>query len=305
MYYLDIVLMVNGVMDALILLFSSKLLHRKIYPACLVLGVMIGEIPVLLSVLPYNSLFEPLSICSKVVIPLAVAGIGMRARSWGDLIKCFLYFTVLTAMTGGVAYAGIEWFGLAGPAAGFSLTMDNLWLIFVLILLLYLCYRIWGKNNYNLAISRQVLYPVELDFGSGNVLRTTALLDTGNELRDPLTDKPMIVIQEDIALKYLPVKIIELLEGPWSDLADPRQLLWNSSDFAAPSVTFIRINSVNGQSWLPGIRSVRLKISQGNVSWENTVTAAIIPRLLSKENKFEALLHPDHVYKEKCREETA
>ncbi|ADY55016.1 peptidase U4 sporulation factor SpoIIGA [Syntrophobotulus glycolicus DSM 8271] len=301
MYYLDIVLLINGLMDALILLFASKLLHRRIYPAFLISGALLGEIPILLALFPYN----PLVHLSKVIIPLAVAGIGMRARSWGDLWECFLYFTVLTAMTGGAAYAGIVWFGLADTAAGFSLTLDNIWLLLALILVLCLCYRLWGKNNGKQSFFSQVLYRIELDFGGGSVLKTTALLDTGNELRDPLTDKPMILIQENVSLTALPRPIAEFLQCPWRDLADPCSLLWNSSNNIAERVTFIRVKGVNGQSWLPGVRSVRLKITEDGSVREKTVTAVIVPQLLSSDNKFEALLHPDHVCREKYREEIA
>lgn len=305
MYYLDLLLLVNGLMDALILFFTAKLLHRKVYPLFLITGVVIGEIPLLLTLLPYSSLFNPLYNGCRVIIPLAVAGIGLRTRSWGDLLRCFLYFMVLTAMTGGAVYAVIMWLGLSDSVTGFSLTLDNIWLLPVIILLLYLCYRLWGKNTYYQAFFGQVLFKIKLDFGGGNVLTTTALLDTGNELRDPLTNKPMILIQENIAMKALPPPIVEFLQSPWRDLADPRQLVWSSGYNIAERITFIRVKGVNGVSWLPGVRSVRLRIIKENSPREKMVTAAIIPQSLSVDNKFEALLHPDHVYRETYREETA
>lgn len=300
MIYLDIVLLVNGAMDAFLLVFTAHLLRKRISGLNLFLAVLLGEIPIFFVLFELTGLVA----VSRVIIPLLMVGIGLRTRSVGEMAKGLLYFSLLAAGCGGIYYALAGWLGMTG-GDGVYLSLKDLWVLPVIALVLIGGYRIWARvQNANLILDN-ILFDTEVSFDNGESLRVKALLDTGNELRDPLTGTPVMILEERIARKVIPEKIREFLELPWRDSANPWSYVWNDEELCLHKLVFISAKGINGQTWLPALRLGKVKIVQGDREWEQLVTVALVPQVLSAESKFQALLHPEHIQKSANKEEIA
>lgn len=299
MVYLDITLLINGAMDAFLLFFTARVFRKKITPVFFSAAVMLGTIPVLLKVFGFSLLY----IISKVLIPLAMVGVGLKIKSIGELSRCLLGFSLLAALTGGSIYVFTEWFGLA--KIGENWELRNLWLLPVISLSLLVSFNLWEKLSKKNLYLDNVLYKIELDFGEKRQITLTALFDTGNDLRDPLTDKPVIVVEEKDVLQILPEKLKGFLELNWRQSVNPWSYLWKGDDYFVDKVVFIGAKGINGQCWLPGIRSTLRIFFPDNSVRELPVTAALVPQVLSKENRFQALLHPEHIREKSYKEEIA
>lgn len=290
MYYLDITLAVNGLMDAFLLGFTAYLLRRRIDPGRLLIAVIIGGIPVLFIL--YD--FSDLTTVSRVLVPFIMVGVGLRTRSLVDLAKGVICFSLLAAACGGSFYFFAGWLGLSDKITPFLTLAKFLFLPFIIILLIGGC-RIWEKINRTNLFLDNILYEAEIFFEDKS-LKIKALLDTGNDLRDPISDRPVMLLEEKAALPVLPPDILNFLSLSWRDsTSDPWPFLWNAEHYYLPRITFISAKGINGQSWLPGIRSVKVQISQSGSSWEQLVTVALVNRKLSSEEKFQALLHPEQI----------
>lgn len=290
MYYLDITLAVNGIMDAFLLGFTAYLLRRRIYLGHLLIAVIIGEIPILLIL--YD--FTDLTAVSRGLVPFIMVGIGLRTRSLVDLAKGMICFSFLAAACGGLFYFFAGWLGLSDKITPFLTLSKFLFLPFLIILLIGGC-KIWEKINRSNLFLDNILYDAEILFGDKS-LKVKALLDTGNDLRDPLSGKPVMLLEEKAALPVLPQDILDFLKLPWRESgSDPWPFLWNTEHYYLQKIIFIAAKGINGQSWLPGIRSVKVQIGQGGNTWEQLVTVALVNRKLSSEDKFQALLHPEQI----------
>ncbi|HHV64752.1 MAG TPA: sigma-E processing peptidase SpoIIGA [Peptococcaceae bacterium] len=300
MIYLDIILIVNGAMDAFLLLFTAYLLRKKISGLNLFLAVLLGEIPVFLILFDLSA---PL-IAAKVIIPVAMVGLGLKTKSFGELARGVLYFSLLAAVSGGIYFALSAWFGLTGGENSF-LNLRDLWFLPMTALVLMAGYKFWEKSLKTNLYLDNVLYDAELCFEPERKLKVKALLDTGNELRDPLTGTPVMLLEERAAQKVLPEKIKQFLQLPWQESPNPWSYLWQDEESSLHKLVFIAAKGINGQTWLLGIRLGQVKFSQGDQEWEHPATVALVPQTLSTERKFQALLHPEHIQKLKGKEEIA
>jgi stage II sporulation protein GA (sporulation sigma-E factor processing peptidase) len=300
MIYLDIVLLVNAGMDAFILLYTAYLLRRKVKVLNILLAVALGELPVLLIIFDSSVLVS----LSKVLIPPAMVKIGLSTKGIHGLLKGLLYFSLLTAVCGGIFYAFAGWIGLE-VGQGEFISMAQLWIFPLIILLAIGGQQLWERIRKANLILDNILYDVELSYDGEKSLKIKALLDTGNNLRDPLIGTPVMIMEEKIAAQILPEKIKVFLDTPWQDNPNPWSFIWNDEEYALQSLVFISAKGISGHTWLPGVRMSKVKISQGEKQWEQGVTVALVPQVLNTENKYQALLHPEHVQKLIEKEEIA
>lgn len=300
MYYLDLILLVNGAMDGFLLGFTAHLLRKKIHWLNLLLAIIIGELPVIFILFDLAGLVA----VSRVLIPLAMVCIGLRIKSIQEVTKGLLIFSLLAAGSAGIYYAISGWIGFTGGEET-SLTLRNFWFLPLCALLFMGGYRLWEKISKANLILDNILYDAEVFFDNEESLQVKALLDTGNELRDPLTGAPVMILEEKAALRLLPEKVQEFLQLPWRESSNPWSFLWKDEELSYQKIVFISAKGINGQTWLPGIRLGKVKIFQGGRVWEHPVTVALVPQILNNEGKYQALLHPEHIQKQAGKEEIA
>ncbi|MCL1917863.1 MAG: sigma-E processing peptidase SpoIIGA [Peptococcaceae bacterium] len=313
--YLDLTILVHTMMTALLLLLTARLCRRKPYPLWLAAGVLIGSAPILLWALGVTW-SGPGLIAMGLGLPVMIA-VGLRIRRLQDFARCFLIFAVLAAVSGGGVYMV--------TGSGTRLTLENLWIVPALMGALYGLVCLWQRWHKTDAYLQNVLFKVEMDFGWGSV-EVPALLDTGNELKDPVTGSPVIVVEERAVRRVLPPDVRRFLDSGWQKEKNPWTLLWQSPALAS-AMTFVATESVGGKRLLPGIRPQSLAIrpldskrTAGTpesketrsrfISESQEITSEIRPtpfmtpvpdkkatillvqQVLSAENRFQALLHP-------------
>lgn len=173
--YLNGVMILNFLVDFLLLLGAGRLCGDPMQLGRAAAGAALGGLYAGASLLPGFYFLGNLlwRIVSLVVISVAAYGFSRSALRRG------LVFTILCLAMGGVAM-GIGKGGTVGAvcAAG------------ILCLLCYFGFQ--GRTGETTYI------PVELSYGKKH-LRLTALQDTGNTLRDPISGQQVLVIGADAA----------------------------------------------------------------------------------------------------------
>lgn len=113
--------------------------------------------------------------------------------------------------------------------------------------------------------------PVELSYGD-KCVSITALRDTGNMLRDPITGRQVLVVGADVA---------ERLTGlTQQQLRTPVE-----SVGVLPGLRLIPYRSVGSNSFLLAIRLPKVKIG----SWQGSTLVAFAPDFLSPEGTYQGL----------------
>jgi stage II sporulation protein GA (sporulation sigma-E factor processing peptidase) len=291
--YLDLDLIVNGSMDALLLILTARLLNLSLRLKRILGGVVAGEVPVVLSAyFPSTIIFE----LSKFFIPWVMVWIAYSYHGIRPYLRATLLFWILSAGLGGLVYALWGWVSFDG-LLGNSLRvgLKNLWLLPCAAGLWWIAQKVWHKALESTAQLKPSLYELAIDFGETQPIRVKALLDTGNQLRDPVTGVPVILVEEEVAATGIPNDLLPILKAPWRELEDPWPWLWKEDPNWMRYFVFIPYQAVGHKSWLLGIRPQRVVCTSSPETNEIKATLALVQHVLSSDGTYQALLHPEHV----------
>ena len=175
----------------------------------------------------------------------------MAMIAYGFTLHSGIVFAVLSFALGGAVMA----IGQGGPAEILGTAG---------ILCLLCCFNLRKKqgNGY---------VPVELSYRGKN-MRLTALLDTGNTLKDPITGKPVLVVGADVAQTLMGLTK-EQLHKPVESIG------------SIPGLRLIPYRSVGCSGFLLGMRLQNVKIG----SWQGSSLVAFAPEWLHPEGTYQAL----------------
>ena len=177
--YIDLLIIVNFLFDFLLLLTINIALKRytKIYR--LILASLFGEITLL-------SLFIPISSYLLTILKV-VMGIIMVLIAFGyKNIKYSLYNALYLYMTS-VILGGFIYF--------LNIEFENMNYLIILFIAPIILYG-FIKNIKALKEIKNYYYNVSILFENNFKLNITGFLDTGNKLIDPITRKPIILINK-------------------------------------------------------------------------------------------------------------
>lgn len=246
--YLDGVILLNFLVDFLLLLAAGRLCGFPVGVARAAAGGALGGVYAAFCLLPGfaflgNFLWRTVSLSAMAVIAYGCSVSALR--------RGLVFVLLCLALGGAVIVTGKGGFlGLTGAVG---------------VLCLLCCIGFRGKLGGNIYI------PVELHYGE-NHLKLTALRDTGNTLRDPVTGQQVLVIGADTAQKLTGLSQYQL-QTPVESVG------------AIPGLRLIPYHSVGGPGFMLALRLQSVKIG----SWQGSTLVAFAPDGLSREGEYQAL----------------
>jgi len=206
--YVDEMFLLNLIIDYFIVLATAKLCALPIKRMRFAVASAIGA---LYSV---SLLYEPFAFLASPFTKLAL-GFLMTVVAFGvekNLFKIFLAFLAISAAFGGAVYAASL---LAGQSLGegiyINASMRVLLLSFAIFyLVLTLVFNRLGKKQAREIKNVKVVL-------CGRTAEFKALRDTGNELYDPLSNLPVMVVDVKEAGRLLPERLIAPLQSGVSE----------------------------------------------------------------------------------------
>ncbi|WP_434511519.1 sigma-E processing peptidase SpoIIGA [Desulfitobacterium sp. AusDCA] len=291
--YLDLDLMINGIMDLFLLLLTARILNTPPSFYRLLGGVFIGEFPVLLSA--FGSVPFLLTL-SKFLTPFAMVWVSFTKVGIRTYVKRLTLFWILSVGLGGGVYALWGWVEFDGSSSNaLRLGIQNFWVLPLGSLFWWGGQKVSLNWLSNVKKLRASVYDVLIDFGEhSNPIKVKALLDTGNQLRDPLTGTPVLLVEEEIAAAGMPADWQTIIKGSWRNLDDPWPWLWKEDSSWMKTFVFIPYQAVGHKSYLLGIRPQRILLGSSEPQ-DIQATLALVQHPLSQDGAFQALLHPEHV----------
>ena len=185
------------------------------------------------------------------ILLLGITGISAYGVSLHSIRRTAIFVFLSLALSG--AISGVEKEGIVGilSAAG---------------ILLILCF--FGFRG---AVGGSRYLPVELFYGEKH-LQITAMQDTGNTLRDPITGRQVLVVGADVAEKLLGLT--------------PQQLQTPIESIGVlPGLRLVPYRTVAANSFLLAIHLPKVKIGH----WYGGTLVAFAPKSLSPEGAYQAL----------------
>ena len=195
--YIDVIFLINTVMNFLLLLIVKKILKGSSSNLRLIAGSCVGSLGVCILVL-LPAMHPLISFIIKYgAISFIMIRISFRLREIRELLKSMLILYLVTFIFGGVLeflynQTAVAWFyhtyiiGNTKSGVGFRTFLIIVFLGFIVMNLGIKAYE------YYKVVLRHV-YPVTIIY-KGKPMKISGFLDTGNSLTDPITKKPVSII---------------------------------------------------------------------------------------------------------------
>ncbi|HHY45036.1 MAG TPA: sigma-E processing peptidase SpoIIGA [Firmicutes bacterium] len=288
--YWDVLLLTNLAVNYIILLAAGKLSYRNISHWRLALSSLLG------SVYAVSALVVPLkaaySLPARIAFGLFMVALSYPGARGIALLRVTLCFFLCSAVAAGTALA-LQSFGgrIAAQATLFQGEAVVHWYVVAFSLAVLAALPVLANMNGYSSLRRLPLMTIEVSIG-GKTLGLTGLVDTGNNLRDPVSGLPVIVIDWDALRNLMPPGVSAFFMSTWD--AIPAGLPETS---VGTRLRLVPYESLSGKMGvLPGFRPDRLALvgKNGLRVFKNAIVCASQERL-SPSGLYQALLHPDLV----------
>jgi stage II sporulation protein GA (sporulation sigma-E factor processing peptidase) len=212
---LDVLILENAFIDYFLLYITTQTIRIRIETKKLILSSIIGGMYVVTLIFPKLKLLTLLPF--KILIVLIMISILYKFKDLILLLKASVIFILYSMLLEGFCFF-IE-LNASNTLADLSslklnFTYKKLMLAFIVCYLLINRLVIYIKDRKDIST---LIYKV--DIKCNNICRTfSAFLDTGNELREPATNLPVLILEnkyiEDFNIKdkdklYIPYKVVD------------------------------------------------------------------------------------------------
>lgn len=259
--YIDIYLLENIIINLFLLLLTFKLLRLDYKKKNLYLSSLLGGIYALV-IFCNVKIFSSIGV--KVLVPAIMIYISMKNRNFKIAFKSLIVFFMLSFMLSGLCFGTIQMqntyligqeFIIKNNSAKFIVLSAALIFIFITRIVDLLKDR---------AIVKNLLYDIYITEGKRTVL-VKGFLDTGNELREPVTNLPCIIVENSYFNQF--------------EVDDDKKFI-------------IKYDTINEVGEVKGFKGQNIMIRNEELNTWRKVEAVVCgcERKLSKDDEFQALL---------------
>lgn len=287
--YIDVVIIENMVMNYIILFATGIVLKTKIKHLRLILASLIGAI---YSIITYISSIQIYSnMIMKIILSIIIVYIAYNPQSIKIMWKQLIIFYLTSFVFGGAAFALIyiikpqEILMRNGLFLGtYPLKTVILGAIIAFIIIITAFKIVKTK------ISKKDMFCTINVKINNKELTAKAMIDTGNLLKEPITGKPVVVLEHTILYDCIPKEILNNLEnilgGDFEKVPENIKMEYISKLKLIP---FTSLGKQNGM--LLGIKPQNIKIINDNLEVEREdVIIGIYNKSLTKRGEYNALV---------------
>lgn len=289
--YIDVVLFENLCMNYIILFGTGYIIKIKIKHWRILLSSLIGAVYAILSYMEIFPLYT--NIVVKFILSLCMVYIAFNPKNIKAIVKELTLFYLVSFALGGCAFALLYivrpqdifmkdgvYIGtypikiaLLGGIVGFAIT--------------YIAFRVvktrMSKN--------ELIYEIVINL-NGKELKTKVMLDTGNLLKDPISNNPVVLIEKNKLYDILPKSLLEnsknMLGGDW----DEDDSLENEYRTRLRIIPFTSVGKQNGM--MLGIKVDEIKVITDIDEIINTnAIVCIYEKEFSKRGKYFGIVGMD------------
>ncbi len=287
--YLDVVLIENLIMNYIILYATGIILKNKIKPLRVTLASLLGAI---YSIVAYTDILEIYSsLILKIILSIIIVYIAYNPQNVKQLWKQILIFYMTSFVFGGAAFALIY---IVKPQEIFmknGLFLGTYPLKTILIgSLLAFFLIITSFKIVKTKISKKDMFCTVRVKLNNKIIETQVMIDTGNLLKEPITNTPVIVLEHTLLFEIVPKEILNNLEnilgGDFSKIPDN---IKNEYISKLKLIPFSSLGKQNGM--LLGLRPDYIVIvNEENEKKIENVIIGIYNKSLTKRGEYRGLI---------------
>jgi len=289
--YIDVLFFENIAINFLILAVTGYISKLKASSARLLMGSFIGAVYVLAAFLPEMEMY--FTITAKIVISFVMVAVTFWPEKIKDFIKLILFFYLVSFVFGGAVFGLYYFLNTEGGMVSYgvyNISGFPIKTLLISIIFAYIIIRICWDIIKSKAIHENLMVIVSVEFEHKKVM-IDALIDTGNSLRDPISNIPVMVVEFEAVKDILPEEVKKIfLSGEETNLDFVVEEI-SKTDWASRFrlIPFNSLGKNNGM--LIGFRPDRVgvELKNGKKDFEEVIVG-IYNRILSTDESYKALL---------------
>lgn len=289
--YIDLIFIENLIMNSIIIYATSIMLKIKPKIWRVLISSSIGGIYAVIIYISRFKIYE--SIILKIILSVIMVYIAFNSQNIKKLLKQILIFYLTSFVFGGAALYLIYFIkpqniliknGLfAGEYVLKAILLGAIFgLVIIKISIRVIKTKIRPKDMY-------CRIKIKLD---GKEVITNAMIDTGNLVREPITNIPVIIVERVLLYELIPKEILnninEILEGNFCSIPEEIQNRYVSRMRWLP---YKSLGKENGM--LLGVRVDGIEIEKDDINKINKVIVGIYDKALTKRGEYGALVGMD------------
>lgn len=289
--YIDIVLLENLVMNYIILLATGIILKIKIKHLRLIIASLIGAIYSIFGYISNIKIYSNMIL--KVILSVIIIYVAYNPQNVKKMWKQLLVFYLTSFAFGGASFALIYIIKPQDILMKNGLFLGTYPLKTVILAAIIAFILIIGVFKIvKTKISRKDIFKnVKIDIEGKEIIVKT-MVDTGNMLKEPISGKPVIVVEHTLLYDILPKEILNNLEkilgGDFENLSDEVKNKYISK------LKFIPFSSLGKQNgMLVGIKPTYIEVMQEENLKKEDVIIGIYNKSFTKNGEYRALMGID------------
>ncbi|MDF2986911.1 MAG: sigma-E processing peptidase SpoIIGA [Eubacterium sp.] len=294
--YLDILLLENLVINYLILYVTAKFSKLRVSTLRLFAGAAVGALYVIFIILQPVKIYY--TTFAKILLSFFIIAITFSPRKVLPFLKTLVIFYISTFIFAGAALAFLffnQQGGFVRNGIVYVFGQSKWSLMFFSIVTVGIIIKIFMEVIQSRIIKDKLLIPVKIAFDN-RMIDLPALVDTGNSLKDPLTNLPVMVVEFKALEELLPEEIRSIFENSKeNDLNCVTATISTSKWFSRfRLIPFSSLGKENGM--LIGFKPDFIEVGEEEEKRDiKNVIVGIYNRSLSRNEKYKALLGPELV----------
>ncbi len=287
--YIDIVLIENLIMNYIILFTTAVVLKIKVNHIRLILASLLGAG---YSIIAYMGIIKVYSsIILKIILSVLIIYIAFNPQNIKKMCKDLLLFYLVSFVFGGAAFALIYIIKPQNILMKNGLFLGTYTLKTVMLgAIVAFCIIIGAFAIIKNKISKKDMFcEIEILINQKKI-KTKAMIDTGNMLKEPITNVPVIVVEHILLYSCMPKEILnnlkEIMGGDFKNIPCDIQEKYITKLKLIP---FSSLGKQNGM--LIGIRPEYVKvITDEQEKINKNVIIGIYEKSLTKKGEYQALI---------------
>lgn len=246
--YIDLIFLINFILDLLLLLTVNIALKRYMHMKRLLLGALFGSISLLSLFIPINNV---VLFMFKIIMGIIMCLIAFGYKNLKYTFYNIIYLYMTSIILGGFLYYLKVEFSYNHNGFIFyyeGLAVNYIFLLLIAPLILY----VFSKSTKALKEIKNYYYKVKIIFNNDYEYTLTGFLDTGNKLIDPITNKPIILINKKKIKGKVPIR---------SPMYVPFNSLNNHGLLECIKPKFLSINDIELKGYLIGLSDNSFKLN--------------------------------------------
>lgn len=280
--YIDVLLCVNLLINYVILILEAKFLNLRIKRKRLILSALTGSFYSIFIFFDQINLL--LSLFIKLLMSITIILIAYGFINIRSFVKSIVTFYFINFIFGGIIFC--IWYFIS-PKGIFIKNGIVYFDISPILLILSTVVIYFSIKIYQYFLGESDLHDSVCDLeilNKGRIVKLFAKVDTGNSLKEPFSNKPVIVAEYESLKDILPPEVKNYIQDNVED--------WTAKGKKTSLLRVIPYSTVSGEGLLPAFIPEKVTIRYKNKTYIKETFLAISKRNLFLGD-YKALVPPD------------